>query len=213
MSTSQHGSLSDLTCITSVGRGILGAAYPRNIGMLSLSASCTICCWGEGMQGPGETPGRPREQRATTVQQRLRVFISYRRDDTWAAAQLLYDRLAKSFGSENIFLDDRNLQPGMNWLQEIKTHRDSCGVLLALIGPRWMSIMKMREQEAREQASLGEPAEDYVRFELEYALKRNSGIHVIPVLLGEGVPFAAEGLARSLQPVTKIEAEQVREKR
>jgi hypothetical protein len=71
----------------------------------------------------------------------------------------------------------------------------------------------MRQQEAREQAPLAEPAEDYVRFELEYALRRNSGIHVIPVLLGDGVPFTAEGLARSLQPVTKIEVEQIRQKR
>ena len=40
---------------------------------------------------------------------RLRVFINYRRDDTWAAAQLVYDRLANSFGSENVFLDVQDL--------------------------------------------------------------------------------------------------------
>jgi hypothetical protein len=165
------------------------------------------------MRESSETPGRPGEQQAATVQLRLRVFISYRRDDTWAAAQLLYDRLVRSFGSENIFFDARNLQPGMNWLQEIKTHRDSCGVLLALIGPRWMSTMRRRAQEAHWQASVGEPAEDYVRFELEYALRRDSGIRVIPILVGDGVPFTAEGLPRSLQPITKIEVEQLRQKR
>jgi type II secretory pathway pseudopilin PulG len=142
----------------------------------------------------------------------LRVFINYRHDDTWGAAELLYDRLADSFGTENIFVDTRNLRPGMNWLQEIKSHRDSCGVLLALIGPRWMSAMKRREQEAREQASLCEPAEDYIRLELEYALRRSSGIYVIPVLVGEGVPFTPERLPRSLQLLTKIQAEQVRPK-
>jgi hypothetical protein len=165
------------------------------------------------MRESSETPGRPGEQQTTRVQLRLRVFISYRRDDTWAAAQLLYDRLAKSFGSENIFLDARNLQPGMNWLQEIKTYRDSCGVLLALIGPRWMSTTRTRAQEAHWQASDAEPAEDYVRFELEYALRRDSGIRVIPILVGEGVPFTAEGLPRSLRPITKIEVEQLRQKR
>jgi SIR2-like protein/TIR domain-containing protein len=165
------------------------------------------------MREDSGTPGKPEEQQAAAVPLRLRVFINYRRDDAWPAAQLLYERLANSFGSEYIFLDDRNLQPGMNWLQEIKTHRDSCGVLLALIGPSWMSIMKRRQQQAREQAAVGEPQEDYVRFELEYALKGSSGIHVIPVLLGDSVPFTAEGLPRSLQPVTRIEVEQVRQKR
>jgi hypothetical protein len=58
-----------------------------------------------------------RQQRQTGgAPSRLRVFINYRRDDTWAAAQLVYDRLANSFGSENVFLDVQDLQPGMNWL-------------------------------------------------------------------------------------------------
>lgn len=165
------------------------------------------------MRESSSTPGGPAEQRTDAAPPQLRVFINYRRDDTWGTAELLYDRLANSFGSENIFLDARNLQPGMDWLQEIKSHRDSCGVLLALIGPSWMSIMKMRQQQARERAAVGEPEEDYVRFELEYALKGNSGIHVIPVLLGDDVPFTPQGLPRSLQPITRIEVEQVRQKR
>ena len=101
---------------------------------------------------------------------RLRVFINYRRDDTWAAAQLVYDRLANSFGGENVFLDMQDLQPGMKWLEEIKSHRASSDVLLSLIGPHWVSIMKAREHAAG-------PAEDYVRFEIEYALRPNSRIY------------------------------------
>ena len=165
------------------------------------------------MRESSGTPGRSEEQRDDAVPPQLRVFITYRRDDTWGTAELLYDRLADSFGAENIFLDTHNVQPGMDWLQEIKSHRDSCGVLLALIGPSWMSIMKQRQQRAREQAALGEPEEDYVRFELEYALRGNSGIHVVPVLLGDDVPFTPQGLPRSLHPLTRIEVEQVRQKR
>ena len=62
---------------------------------------------------------------AEAVPRQVRVFISYRHDDTWGAAQLLYDRLADRFGRENVFLDT-HLQPGMEWLKEIKSHRDSC---------------------------------------------------------------------------------------
>jgi hypothetical protein len=103
---------------------------------------------------------------------RLRVFINYRRDDTWAAAQLVYDRLANNFGSENVFLDVQDVQPGMKWLEEIKSHRASSDVLLSLIGPYWVSIMK-----AREHAAVAGPAEDYVRFEIEYALRPTSRIY------------------------------------
>jgi hypothetical protein len=69
---------------------------------------------------------------ADAVPRQLRVFINYRNDDAWAQALLLYDRLAARFGSESVFLDTRNLKPGMNWLEEIKSQRDSCGVLLDL---------------------------------------------------------------------------------
>jgi hypothetical protein len=148
-----------------------------------------------------------RQQRQTGgAPSRLRVFINYRRDDTWAAAQLVYDRLAKSFGSENVFLDVQDLQPGMKWLEEIKSHRASSDVLLSLIGPHWVSIMK-----AREQAAVAEPAEDYVRFEIEYALRPNSRIWVIPVLVGEVMPLSTGSLPRPLQALAKIQAAQVRQ--
>ena len=155
----------------------------------------------------------PQSRQADASARSSRIFINYRHEDTWGEALVLYDRLANSFGADNVFLDQRNLQPGMRWLEEIKAHRDACGVLLSLIGPRWMSIMKRREQEAREHALTGEPAEDYVRFELEYALRRGSGISVVPVLVGDSVPLLAEMLPRSLQPLAEIEVEQVRQKR
>ena len=51
---------------------------------------------------------------ADAVPRQVRLFINYRRDDTQGEAQLLYDRLANKFGRENVFLDIRILQPGMN---------------------------------------------------------------------------------------------------
>jgi SIR2-like domain/TIR domain len=153
------------------------------------------------------TSGDPQLRQADLDLQQVRVFISYRHADTWGAAELLYDRLANRFGRENVFLDTHGLQPGMEWLKEIKSHRDSCRVFLALIGPRWLSIMKTRDQ-----AAIVDPAEDYVRWEIRYALRPSSGIWVIPVLMGDVVPFKAEALPRSLRALAKIEAAQVREK-
>ena len=148
------------------------------------------------------------QQRQADETPQTQIFISYRTEDAWAEAQLLFERLANRFGSENVFLDARKLQPGMKWEDEIKSHRASCDVLLALIGPHWVSILK-----AREQAAIVQPAGDYMRLEIEYALKPGSGICVIPVLMGDEVPFTGEVLPKSLQGLQKIEIAQVRQKR
>ena len=135
------------------------------------------------------TSSDPEQQQADLAPQQVRVFISYRRADTWGAAELLRDRLANRFGRENVFLDTQ-LQPGMEWLNEIKSRRGSCHVFLALIGPHWLSIMK-----ARDRAAIVEPAEDYVQWEIRYALRPSSGISVIPVLMGDVAPVALRPVA------------------
>ena len=93
----------------------------------------------------------------------------------------------------------------MKWLEEVKSRVASCAVLLALIGPRWMSIMKTREQ-----AAVARPTEDYVRFEIEYALRPDSGIRRDSCPRGDGCPSPAETLPRSLRALTKIQLAQVR---
>ena len=147
------------------------------------------------------------QRQADVAPPQLRVFINYRPDDTAFQARLLYDRLASRFGSENLFLDVRNLQPGMNWLEEIKSRSDSCHVFLSLIGPHWISIARTRDQAATVQ-----PAEDYVRSEIQLALRPNSGIQVIPVLVGDDVPFKTEDLPRSLRPLVQLEMSHIRER-
>jgi hypothetical protein len=154
------------------------------------------------------TSGSRQRRQTGGTPSRLRVFINYRHDDTWGQALLLHERLSGRFGGENVFLDVQDLQPGMKWLDEIKSRRASCNVLLSLIGPQWVPIMK-----AREQAAVAQPAEDYVRVEIEYALKPNSGIWVIPVLVGEVMPPSAGDLPRPLRALAKIQAAQVRQTR
>jgi hypothetical protein len=146
-------------------------------------------------------------QQGDVTRPQVRAFINYRHDDTRGEAQLLYDRLASRFGAEKLFLDVRSLQPGMKWLEEIKSHSDSCHIFLALIGPRWISIMR-----AREQAALDHPAEDYVRSEILRALKPNSGIRVIPVLVGDNMSLSTEELPRSVRALGKLEVAYIRGK-
>lgn len=78
-----------------------------------------------------------RESEVEMTPGNVRVFINYRHDDTEGEALLVYERLAKRFGADNVFLDDKSLKPGMKWLEEIKEHAAS-GVFLSLIGKRWL---------------------------------------------------------------------------
>lgn len=144
-----------------------------------------------------------RESPAELTPADVRVFINYRHDDTEGEALLIYERLAARFGEDNVFLDVKSLKPGMKWLEEIKAHA-AAGVFLSLIGKRWLPSMK-----ARAESAVADPTEDYVRVEIEYALRRRSGLNVIPVLIGDAVPPPREALTKALEELAMIQAERV----
>lgn len=124
-----------------------------------------------------------------------RIFISYRREDTRHLVGRLSDRLMDHFGDDRVFVDVDTIEPGLDFSDAIATALDSCQVLLALVGDRWLGTT-----DPTGQRRLDDP-NDLVRLELESALKRN--IRVIPVLVdGITMPNASElppglaGLAR-----------------
>lgn len=160
-----------------------------------------------GVHFPGGKKAEMGQSEVEMTPGTVRVFINYRHDDTEGEALLVYERLAERFGADNVFLDDKSLKPGMKWLEEIKEHAAS-GVFLSLIGKRWLPSMK-----ARAAAAVADPTEDYVRLEIEYALKRRSGLKVIPVLIGDAVPPPRDALPKSLEEITMIEVERVQLKR
>lgn len=135
----------------------------------------------------------------------FKLFISYRRDDTAADARLLYDRLAQRFGPENIFLDVVALEPGTRWLEAIKSHGESSGAVLALIGPRWLSILTDRTQ-----ARFESTGEDVVKLELELALSRGSRVEVFPILLGGAAMPPPDQLPKSLRGLSATHAVELR---
>jgi WD40 repeat protein len=130
------------------------------------------------------------------------VFISYRRDDADGYAQRLRMRLAEPYGSENVFLDMAGPHPYSVWSDSIQERGDQVGVVLALIGPRWVSILHERA---------GGDLDDYVRRELELALARGAASIVIPILVGGATFPDPETLPRSLQALTRIQAAQLRD--
>jgi hypothetical protein len=108
----------------------------------------------------------------------LAIFVNYRREDTSGIAIALDDRLVERFGADNVFLDVRTLRPGVDWLGEIRSRGRGSRVFIALMGTRWLEILK-----ARQKSLFGGPAADEVRRELEMALGRGSQVEVIPVLV------------------------------
>jgi hypothetical protein len=104
-----------------------------------------------------------------------RIFISYRRQETEWPARHLYQVLVEDFSAEQVFKDVDNIDPGDDFDERITSAVGSCDVLLALIGPQWLTVA-----DENGQPRLNNP-EDYVRLEIETALTRK--IRVIPILV------------------------------
>jgi hypothetical protein len=89
-----------------------------------------------------------------------RIFISYRRQETAWPAGRLYDVLVEHFPAEQVFKDVDNIEPGEDFVDRITAAVGTCDVLLALIGPQWLTIT-----DEDGQPRLDNP-EDYVRPEI-----------------------------------------------
>ena len=130
-----------------------------------------------------------------------RIFISYRRQETAWPAGRLYDVLVEHFPTEQVFKDVDNIEPGEDFVERITAAVGSCDVLLALIGPQWLTIT-----DENGQRRLDNP-EDYVRLEIETALKRK--IRVIPILVDDARMPRANQLPATLAPLVRRNAVEI----
>lgn len=131
----------------------------------------------------------------------LRVFLNYRHEDAKDTAWALYWKLEERFGAANVFFDHGSLQPGMRWSDEIKSHLGHAGVVIALIGPQWTSILRTRLQRG---------GDDYVVKEIDFALRGGARVTFIPVLLGDTELPDSDDLPSSLKPLASRQAERLR---
>jgi TIR domain len=130
-----------------------------------------------------------------------RIFISYRRQETAWPARQLYDVLVEHFGAAQVFKDVDHIDPGVDFPERISAAVQSSDVLLTLIGPDWLTMT-----DANGQPRLENP-EDYVRLEIETALKRK--IRVIPVLVDHARMPSADELPPSLAPLVRRNAVEI----
>jgi hypothetical protein len=112
------------------------------------------------------------------------IFICYRHEDSSAYAGRLADALGRRFGKERVFRDAGS-QRGVDFRHQIGEAIDSCAVLVAVIGRRWLMV-----QDESGRRRIDHPA-DLVALEIAVALERD--IHVIPVLVaGARMPREAD---------------------
>lgn len=104
-----------------------------------------------------------------------RIMISYRREDSAAITGRIYDRLVLRYSREAIFKDVDSIPLGANFKQHLDSVITQCGVLLVVIGHKWLNVNDIAGKRR-----LNNPR-DVVRIEIESALQRN--IPVIPLLV------------------------------
>lgn len=136
--------------------------------------------------------------------QRKKIFVSYRVQDSSADTGRLVDSLKQVFYDDQIFIDIEKLEPGVDFRVALAKSLESCDVLFAVIGPAWIGTDKNGNPRIKQN-------EDWVRIELETALKRD--IRVIPVLVrGASLP-AEENLPESLYPLLNRQTYEISNKR
>jgi hypothetical protein len=130
------------------------------------------------------------------------IFVSYRRQESGPLAGRLKDKLASRFGEHQVFMDVDTIEPGVDFAEEIFRAVTACKVLLAVIGPAWLTASD--KQGGRK---LDDP-DDIVRLEIGTALTR--GVRVIPILTEGAAMPSRQDLPESLASLARRHAVPVR---
>ena len=127
------------------------------------------------------------------------IFLNYRRKQAEWPTLRLRDRLIDVFGTERIFTDIDNIQPGQDFTKVLEAAVGSCRVLLAVIGQDWVNASDEGGRPRLEDPS------DWVRVEIESALRRPK-VLVIPVLLDGATMPRVEQLPGELAQLSMRQA-------
>jgi hypothetical protein len=104
-----------------------------------------------------------------------RITISYRREDSMDITGRIFDRLASRYGRDSVFRDIDSIPPGFDFREHISANLADSDLLMVVVGPNWLG------RRAGGPPRIEQPT-DFVRFEVETALKKN--IPVVPLLIG-----------------------------
>ena len=136
---------------------------------------------------------------------KLKIFLSYRRDDASGHAGHLFDDLTE-LGRYDVFMDIEKIGAGLAFKQAIDGALASCDVFLALIGRRWLDA-----QDSHGRVRLENP-EDLVRLEVGRALARED-VRVVPVLVQDVEMPSSEALPEPLKALAERNAHPISDRR
>ncbi len=122
-----------------------------------------------------------------------KILISYRREDNAYITDRIYDRLIQAF-PQSVFRDLDSVPLSDDFLAYLDEQVANCDVFLGVIGRDWL-----KGKGCKGKSRLQDP-EDFVRIEIESALKRQ--IPVIPVLVQGAIIPEAERLPASIQELS-----------
>lgn len=102
------------------------------------------------------------------------IFISYRRNDSSGHTDRIYDYLCEKFSKDYVFRDIDTIEPGIDFVEAVKSEIEHCSILIVVIGDQWLTTED-------EMGRRPDDPNDFVRLEIASALKKN--LRVIPVLV------------------------------
>jgi len=125
------------------------------------------------------------------------IFLNFRTGDQDIAASFLRDFLTDRFGADTVFFSSSSIPAGSDFPAELLRHAEQCEVLLALIGPQWLTMT------GKDGHPLLANPQDWVRREIVTAL--GAGRTVVPVLLGNAPRLTDTDLPADIAQLARTE--------
>lgn len=141
---------------------------------------------------------------STIVFPMVKIYLSYRREDSGKDAGRIYDHLVKEFGQDKLFKDiDTTVGIG-NFAAVMKLTVAKCDVMLVLIGPNWLDN---KPDTGKRYIDI---ETDTVRQEVLQGLRQQK-VRVIPVILAPATPPHPDDLPPMIQNLAFQNAAMVRD--
>jgi hypothetical protein len=146
------------------------------------------------------------ETPSTAGEHRLRIFLSYRRNDCQPQANGLYDGLRNRLPDARVFMDIDGIPAGADFEKYIRGEISVCDVVLVMIGDNWLDARPNSDVRR-----IDEPG-DFVRLEIESALA-SAQVKTFPVLV-EGTVMPGPGqLPQSISRLARLQAVELDDRR
>jgi TIR domain len=131
----------------------------------------------------------------------MKIFVSYRRDDSIDVTGRLCDHLRARFGRRAVLLDIDTIPLGIDYAETIRQMISAADAVLVVIGPRWLDV-RFRDGPQAGRRRLDD-SRDVVRIEIATSLvARNTT--VIPILVGGAAMPPSAALPTELRHLTDL---------